>query len=234
MLPPDRHLQIGALVFPAMDQMDFTGPFEVLSRTPNSTFHVFGKTTAPVRDARGLVLTPEKSFADLPGLDVLVVPGGSGVNALMEDEETLALLRRQSSGALCTFSICTGALLLGAAGLLEGRRATTHWASHDLLPKFGAQAIDTRIVVESNLVTAAGVTSGIDAALRVVAILRGDEAAQAIQLYLEYSPEPPFSSGSPKSAPPTVADRVREQLRAVTEERRQISDRVAERLARKA
>jgi cyclohexyl-isocyanide hydratase len=234
MIPPERHLQIGALIFPGLDQMDFTGPFEVLSRVPNSTFHVFGKTKAPVRDARGLLLTPEISFSELPALDVLVVPGGGGVNALMEDEETLDVLRRQAEGALCLFSICTGALLLGAAGLLAGRRATTHWASHDFLPKFGATAVDARIVVDGNLVTAAGVTSGLDAALRVVALLRGDEAAEAIQLYLEYSPEPPFASGSPASAPPAVTALVRNQLRAVTEERRQITDRVAERLARKA
>jgi cyclohexyl-isocyanide hydratase len=234
MIPPERHLHIGALIFPGMDQMDFTGPFEVLSRTPNSRFYVFGKTTSPVRDARGLVLTPEKSFADLPPLDVLVVPGGGGVNALMEDDETLAFLRRQAGGVSCLFSVCTGALLLGAAGLLAGRRATTHWASHDLLPQFGAQAVDARVVVDGNLVTAAGVTSGLDAALQVVAILRGDEAAQGIQLYLEYSPDPPFASGSPKSAPPAVAAQVRDQLRAVTEERHRITGRVAARLARPA
>lgn len=232
MIPPDRHLAIGAFIFPALDQMDFTGPFEVLSRTPNSTFHIFGKTTAPVRDARGLLLTPDKAFDDVPALDVLVVPGGSGVNALMEDPETLTVLKRLAGSATCVFSICTGALILGAAGLLKGRRATTHWASHDLLPKFGATGVDARVVVDGNLVTAAGVTSGIDAALRVVSMLRGDESAQAIQLYLEYSPEPPFQSGSPATASRAVAALVRDQLREVTEDRRHIAERVAERLAR--
>jgi cyclohexyl-isocyanide hydratase len=231
MVPPERHLRIGALIFPALDQLDFTGPFEVLSRTPNSTFHIFARTADPVRDTRGLVLTPDKTYADVPALDVLVVPGGRGVNALMEDGETLSLLRRLAGGAACVFSICTGALLLGAAGLLKGRKATTHWASHDLLPQFGAIAVNGRIVVDGPLVTAAGVTSGLDAALRVVALLRGDEAAQAIQLYLEYSPEPPFACGSPCSAPPAIAGRVREELREITEERRKITSRVAQRLA---
>jgi len=232
MLAPEHHLHIGAFIFPALDQMDFTGPFEVLSRTPNSTFHIFGKTTEPVRDARGLVLTPEKGFDEVPDLDVLIVPGGSGVNALMEDAETLEALRGLAAKVTCLFSVCTGALVLGAAGLLKGRRATTHWASHDLLPKFGAIGVDERVVVDGNLVTAAGVTSGIDAALMVLSILRGNEAAEAIQLYLEYSPDPPFHSGSPATAPAAVAVQVREQLREVTEERRLIADRVAARLAR--
>lgn len=230
MIPEDRHLQIGALVFEELDQMDFTGPFEVLSRLPNSTFHIFGKTTAPVRDARGLILTPTTDFANLPELDVLIVPGGNGVNRLMEDDETLAVLRRQSTGLECLFSICTGALLLGAAGLLAGRRATTHWASHHLLASFGARPVDERVVMDGKLVTAAGVTSGIDAALRVASLLRGDAMAQGLQLYLEYCPEPPFPSGSPHTAPPEVVARLREQMKGVLAERQEIARRVAARL----
>jgi cyclohexyl-isocyanide hydratase len=179
MIPTDRHLAIGAFVFDDMDQLDFAGPFEVLSRLPNSTFHIFGKTKTPVRDARSLVLTPTTDFPNVPKLDVLVVPGGSGVNPLMEDAETLAFLRRQSIGLECLFSICTGALLIGAAGLLAGHRATTHWASHDLLTSFGARPVDGRVVMDGNLITAAGVTSGIDAALRVAALLRGETEAKA-------------------------------------------------------
>jgi cyclohexyl-isocyanide hydratase len=234
MIPPDRHLQIGALIFPDMQQLDFTGPFEVLSRMANSTFHIFGKTAAPVRDVGGLLLTPELGFDDVTAFDVLVIPGGSGVNALMEDDETLAVVKRLAGTATCIFSICTGSLVLGAAGLLKGRRATTHWASHHMLPKFGAIGVDSRIVVDGDLITAAGVTSGIDGALCVVSHLRGDEAAQAIQLYLEYTPDPPFHSGSPATAPASVAALVREQLRKVTEERQQIVERVAERLAQSA
>lgn len=229
MIFEDRHLEIGALIFEELDQMDFTGPFEVLSRLPDSTFHIFGKTKAPVKDARGLVLTPTSDFATLPKLDVLVVPGGSGVNRLMEDEDTLDFLRRQSGGLECLFSVCTGALLLGAAGLLAGRRATTHWASHDLLSSFGAHPVDGRVVEDGRLVTAAGVTSGIDAALRVAALLRGDAVAQELQLYLEYRPEPPFHAGCPQTAPPEIVARLRAQMRGVIDERREIARRVAAR-----
>ncbi len=227
MIPEDRHLEIGAFVFEELDQMDFTGPFEVLSRLPNSTFHIFGKTMEPVRDARGLVLTPTTDFANLSKLDVLIVPGGNGVNRLMEDQETLAFLRRESVGLECLFSICTGALLLGAAGLLVGRRATTHWASHDLLPSFGARPVDGRVVMDGRLVTAAGVTSGIDAALRVAVLLRGEAVAQGLQLYLECCPEPPFQSGSPQTAPPEVVARLREQMRGILTERQEIARRAA-------
>lgn len=230
MVPAGRHLEIGAFVFEEIDQMDFTGPFEILSRLPDSTFHIFGKTTQPVRDARGLVLTPTTDLTGVPKLDVLVVPGGAGVNRLMEDEETLAFLRRQSVGLECLFSICTGALLLGAAGLLAGRRATTHWASHDLLALFGACPVDGRVVADGNLVTAAGVTSGIDAALRVAALLRGNAIAQGLQLYLEYNPDPPFHAGSPQTAPAEVTARLREQMRNVITERHEIARRVASRL----
>lgn len=230
MTSPHKPLRIGGIIFPALDQADFTGPFEVLSRVPDSEFLVIGPTSAPVRDARGLVLTPQTSFAECPQLDVLLMPGGSGVNALMEDEAALAFLRRQAAGARLVFSVCTGALVLGAAGLLKGRRATTHWASHDLLPLFGAIPMDERVVVDGNLVTAAGVTSGIDGALRVAAILRGEQAAMEIQLYLEYSPAPPFDSGSPETAPAEILAAVRSMMQPISDERLAISRRVANRL----
>ena len=188
-------LIIGGLVFEEMDQADFTGPFEVLSRVPDSAFHVIGKTKAPVRDVKGLILTPALALSDAPQLGVLLVPGGNGVNALMEDEEVLRFLRNQAEGSKIVFSVCTGALICGAAGLLKGRRATTHWASHGLLTLFGALSVDARVVEDGSLVTAAGVTSGIDAALRV---------GSCVALYMEYAPEPPFDSGTPTSALATV------------------------------
>lgn len=120
------HLQIGAMIYQRMDQCDFTGPFEVLSLLPDSTFHVIAKTRDPVRDGRGLILTPEESFGEAPQLDVLVVPGGHGQEALMDDEQSLSFVRRQAEGAKYVLSVCTGALICGAAGLLRGRRATTH------------------------------------------------------------------------------------------------------------
>src|ERR1700729_3576348 len=182
MIPPHVHLQIGSLIFEGLDQIDLTGPFEVLSRIPNSTYRIYGKTVGPVGDVRGLQLTPDATLADAPPLDVLHVPGGYGQEALMEDEEVLAWIRQQAAGAFSIFSVCTGALICGAAGLLKGRRATTHWASFHLLPFFGAIPVNERVVVDGSWVFAAGVTAGIDGALRLAAELRGDETAQAIQL----------------------------------------------------
>lgn len=223
-------LVIGGIIFPKMDQADFTAPFEVLSRLPDSEFVVIGKTCDPVRDAKGLILTPQVSFAEAPRLDVLLVPGGFGVNALMEDEETLAFLRKKAGEAKLLLSVCTGALLCGAAGLLRGRRATTHWSAHHLLSLLGAIPEDARVVVDGNVVTAAGVTSGIDGALRAAAILCGDQTAQEIQLYMEYAPCPPFSSGTPKSAPAEVLASVKAAVRNTTAEREKIARRNAERL----
>lgn len=222
-----RPLVIGGIIFPKMDQADFTAPFEVLSRLPDSEFLVIGKTRDPIHDARGLILTPQVSFAEAPLLDVLLVPGGFGVNALMEDEETLAFLRKKAAEAQLLLSVCTGALLCGAAGLLRGRRATTHWSAHHLLPLLGAIPEDARVVVDGNLVTAAGVTSGIDGALRAAAILRGEKAAQEIQLYMEYAPSPPFSSGTPKTAPAKILAAVKASTHDVTAEREKIARRIA-------
>ena len=149
----------------------------MLSRLPNSTYRIYGKTAGPVRDLKGLRLAPDAALAGAPHLDVLHVPGGFGQEALMEDEAVLGWIREQATGARGVFSVCTGALLCGAAGLLQGRRATTHWASFHLLPFFGAIPVNERVVVDRNWVFAAGVTAGIDGALRLAAELRGEAAA---------------------------------------------------------
>jgi cyclohexyl-isocyanide hydratase len=230
MIPPETHLQIGSLVFEGLDQIDLTGPFEVLSRIPNSTYRLYGKTAERVRDVRGLRLTPDAALADAPKLDVLHVPGGFGQEALMEDAELLAWLRRQAATARSVFSVCTGALLCGAAGLLRGRRATTHWASFHLLPFFGAIPVNERVVVDGSWVFAAGVTAGIDGALRLAAELRGEEAAKAIQLYMAYAPEPPFDSGTPETAPPGILAQARQATAAITAQREATARRVAARL----
>ena len=230
MIPHDTHLQIGSLLFEGVDQIDLTGPFEVLSRLPNSTYRVYGKTAETVRDLKGLRLTPDATLAEAPALDVLHVPGGFGQEALMEDAEVLGWIRRQATGARSVFSVCTGALLCGAAGLLKGRRATTHWASFHLLPFFGAIPVNQRVVVDGNWVFAAGVTAGIDGALRLAAELRGDEAAQAIQLYMVYAPEPPFDSGTPETAPAAILQQARDSVRGITAQREQTARRVAARL----
>jgi cyclohexyl-isocyanide hydratase len=223
----ETHLQIGSLLFEGLDQIDLTGPFEVLARVPNSTYRLYGKTTNLVRDHRGLALTPDATLADAPPLDVLHVPGGFGQEGVMEDEEVLGWIRRQAAGARCVFSVCTGALICGAAGLLNGRRATTHWASFHLLPFFGAIPVNERVVIDGNFVFAGGVTAGIDGALRVAADLRGDEVAQSIQLYMQYAPEPPFNSGTPETAPPAVLAGARAAVKAITEQREATARRVA-------
>ncbi|MGY3131733.1 cyclohexyl-isocyanide hydratase [Bradyrhizobium sp. USDA 4501] len=230
MIAHDVHLQIGSLLFEGVDQIDLTGPFEVLSRIPNSTYRIYGKTADPVRDIKGLRLTPDATLADAPPLDVLHVPGGFGQQALMEDTEVLGWINRQAAGACRIFSVCTGALICGAAGLLKGRRATTHWASFHLLPLFGATPVNQRVVVDGSFVFAAGVTAGIDGALRLAAELRGDDAARAIQLYMVYAPEPPFDSGTPETAPPEILQQSRQAVRAITEQREETARRVAARL----
>jgi len=230
MIPHDTHLQIGSLLFEGLDQIDLTGPFEVLSRLPNSTYRLYGKTATPVRDLKGLRLAPDATLADAPPLDVLHVPGGYGQEALMEDAEVLGWIRQQASGACCLFSVCTGALICGAAGLLKGRRATTHWASFHLLPYFGAIPVNERVVVDGAWVFAAGVTAGIDGALRLAAELRGDEVAQAIQLYMAYAPEPPFQSGTPETAPSPILEQVRRSAQTITAQREQTARRVAAKL----
>jgi cyclohexyl-isocyanide hydratase len=230
MFPHEVHLQIGSLLFEGLDQIDLTGPFEVLSRIPNSTYRIYGKTGRPVRDIKGLRLTPDAVLADAPPLDVLHVPGGFGQEALMEDEEVLAWIRQQAAGACGIFSVCTGALICGAAGLLKGRRATTHWAAFHLLPLFGAIPVNERVVVDGSYVFAAGVTAGIDGALRLAAELRGDDAARMIQLYMAYAPEPPFNTGTPETAPPAILEQARQSVQALTDQRKATALRIAARL----
>lgn len=200
----ERLLSVGCFIYPRMDQIDFTGPFEVLSRMPNTTIQVLAKELAPVRDVQGLWLTPDVSIARATTFDVLVIPGGYGQQALMHDEEVLALIRAHAHSERLLFSVCTGALLCGAAGVLAGRRVTTHWSTRHLMPHYGAVLADARVVVDGNIITAAGVTAGLDAALVLVSLLRGDAVAQEIQLAIEYAPNPVFNSGTPDTAPPAV------------------------------
>ena len=225
-----KHLHIGSLVYPRMDQSDFTGPFEVLSRIPESTFHVIGKDRTPVRDMGGLILTPEATFSEVPPLDLLVVPGGFGQEELMEDETVLSFIQQQAHNASYVFSVCTGALLCGAAGLLRGVRATTHWSSLHLLVYFGAIPVNSRVVIDGTHISAAGVTAGLDGALRVASLLRNERVAQQIQLSIEYSPEPPFRCGSPQTAPLAILNAVRLSSQKITESRLATAKRIAARL----
>ena len=192
---------VGFVIFPNLTQLDFTGPQQVLARLPGSAMHIVAKSTAPVPSDSSLGLVPTHSFENCPQLDLICVPGGrAGVVQAMGDHETVEFVRRQSSGAKYVTSVCTGAFILGVAGLLRGRRATTHWAYAELLPLVGATHEKGRVVKDGNVITAGGVTSGIDFGLRAVAEIAGPEVAQAIQLGLEYDPDPPFVSGHPDRA----------------------------------
>jgi cyclohexyl-isocyanide hydratase len=212
---------IGMLLYPGLTQLDLTGPFEVLHRVPDATVHLLWKTTAPVRADSGLTITPTTTLAESPPLDVVFVPGGGGQLALMSDREVLDFLAHQGGAARWVTSVCTGALLLGAAGLLDGYEAATHWAFMDLLPLFGARPVCRRVVVDRNRVTGGGVTAGIDFGLTLAAALAGDDTAKAIQLGLEYNPDPPFRAGHPDVADPALVEAVRAKLAPLRDARAQ-------------
>jgi cyclohexyl-isocyanide hydratase len=197
-------LSIGFVIFPQLTQLDFTGPLQVLSRLPGATTHIVAKSSAPVPSDCGLSLVPTSMLAACPNLDVLCVPGGSGVVDAMGDRDLVDFVRRQAAGARYVTSVCTGAFVLGVAGLLKGRRATTHWAYTDLLPMVGASHEKARIVKDGNIITAGGVTSGIDFALSIAAEIAGEAVAQSIQLSIEYDPAPPFDTGHPDRAPSSI------------------------------
>ncbi len=199
------NFNVGFVIFPNLTQLDFTGPLQVLARLPQSTTHIVAKSEAPVPSDCGLGLVPTCTFANCPPLNLICIPGGvSGVVGAIGDQETVEFVRTQAHGAKYVTSVCTGAFVLGAAGLLKGRRVTTHWAYTDLLPLVGATYEKARVVKDGNLITAGGVTSGIDFGLSVVAEIAGEAAAQAIQLGIEYDPAPPFNSGHPDRAPQSV------------------------------
>lgn len=189
-----------------------TGPYEVFASAKGAQVYLIWKDTAPLKAATGLTLVPTTTFADCPPLDVLCVPGGSGVNPLLHDETVLAFLRERAGQVRYLTSVCTGALVLGMAGLLKGKRATSHWNAHDLLARFGAIPTEGRVVRDGNLITAGGVTSGIDFGLTVIAELLGEEEAQTIQLALEYAPQPPFRAGTPQEAPEAILTAARQRL----------------------
>ena len=223
-------LSVGLILFPNLTQLDLTGPYEVFSRLPKTKVYLVAATLAPVRSERGLTIVPDATFESVPALDILCVPGGPGVDAMMENDDLLQFLRARAPHARYVTSVCTGALVLGAAGLLRGYRATTHWLSWDLLRLFGAEPVDERVVIDRGRITGGGVTAGIDFGLAVAAEVCGPAVAQEVQLMLEYSPAPPFNSGSPKTAP---ADIVREMIAArrdVQSRRRAIAERAAARL----
>ncbi|MCR0984670.1 DJ-1/PfpI family protein [Roseomonas populi] len=223
--------RIGLVLFPELTQLDLTGPAEVFYRLPGAEVLLLWKTLDPVTSDRGMSILPTATFDSCGELDVICVPGGPGQIALMDDEETLAFLRRVAPGCRLVTSVCTGSLVLAAAGLLSGYRATSHWSSIDQLALLGVEPVSERVVRDRNRITGAGVTSGIDFALTVVAELFGPEVAQGVQLQMEYDPEPPFQAGSPRSAPPDLVRDARAKLAPFLARRRAATERAAGRLS---
>ncbi|RKR75240.1 DJ-1/PfpI family protein [Frondihabitans australicus] len=218
-----------ALLFPRVTQLDLTGPVQFLSRLPGATVHLAWHDVAPVPTDSGFSIVPTVSFDEAPQADVLLVPGGDGAFELMDDQAALDFVRRQAEGASYVTSVCTGAFVLGAAGLLDGVRATTHWASRAMLADLGAIPTEGRTVRDGRVITGGGVTSGIDFALTVAAELYGDDEARRVQLQMEYAPEPPFDAGSP-TRPEADQDRVRRMLETNRERRGPAVARAAARL----
>lgn len=219
-------LSIGIVLFPGVTQLDFTGPYEVFIRFPEINIYLISTSLEPIKSDGGLTFLPDTTFAQAPNLDVLFVPGGPGINERLEDKAFLEFLKTQGEQALYVTSVCTGALLLAAAGLLDGYRATTHWLSLDLLAMFGVEVVKERVVKDRNRITGGGVTAGIDFGLEIATQLYGETLAQEIQLQIEYNPQPPFNSGSPDTAPVDVVERVEEASRDMQETRREIIERV--------
>jgi cyclohexyl-isocyanide hydratase len=196
--------EIGFLIFPNLTQLDFTGPLQVLSRMPGARTHIVAKSLQPVPTDCGLSLLPNRTLDDCPQFDLLCIPGGFGVVDLINDQATLDFVRRQAAGAKYITSVCVGAFVLGAAGLLRGKRATTHWAYTQLLPLVGATHEKARVVRDGDVITAGGVTSGIDFGLVLVSEIAGRQAGETVQLGIEYDPDPPFDAGHPDRAPAPV------------------------------
>jgi cyclohexyl-isocyanide hydratase len=222
--------RIGMLIFPRMTQLDMTGPYEVLARLPDTEVELVARNLAAVTTDRGMQIVPTTTYTGCPPLDVVMVPGGPGQQDLMEDEETLGFLRRQATHAQFVTSVCTGSLVLAAAGLLKGRRATCHWAALDSLALMGSIPASEHVMVDGNVVTGAGVTSGIDFALKLAAILDGEAVAREVQLQIEYDPHPPYDAGSPRTAAPETLAAVKARLAKLAEERRVTAERVGRKL----
>jgi cyclohexyl-isocyanide hydratase len=222
------------LLFPQLTQLDLTGPHEVLARLPGAQVALVAASRDPVTSETGLAIVPTATFAEVPAVDILFVPGGWGQVAAGDDPATVAWLAQVGATARWVTSACTGALLLGMAGLLDGYRATTHWAFHDLLPLVGAIPAHERVVIDRNRITGGGVTAGIDFALTLVAHLIDRKTAEATQLRLEYNPAPPFGAGSPETAPSEVLARVNERIAPFKARRAEAVARAAARLAAQA
>ena len=222
--------RIGFLLFPNITQLDLTGPHEVLSKLPGAKVHLIWKNLEPVKAVGGMMIVPDTTLTDCPQLDLICVPGGPGMTDLMVDDDGLGFLRKQAAGARYVTSVCTGSLVLGAAGLLQGKRAATHWMLMEVLPTLGAIPVSERVVQDGNIITGGGVTAGIDFGLKVAAEVAGEEVAKSIQLQIEYDPQPPFNSGHPRSADPALVEKLKKLAEPMQAERRKNAETAAAKL----
>ena len=221
-------IEIGYLLFPNLTQLDLTGPYEVLKSLDGAKQHLIWKQAGPVRSDSGLSILADTTFDTCPPLDVICIPGGPGQIDVMEDDEALRFVHRMGSACRYVTSVCTGSLILGAAGLLKGYRATSHWTAVDLLAHYGAIPVRERVVVDRNRVTGGGVTSGIDFGLTFMAEIAGEHAARYAQLGIEYDPKPPFDSGSPDRVPAELVDEYKERTQSRIIKRRQQAEKAGE------
>ncbi|HNP24161.1 MAG TPA: DJ-1/PfpI family protein [Panacibacter sp.] len=213
---------IGMVLFPNLTQLDLTGPYEVFGRMPSTKVLLVSESLAPVKSDYGLLLTPDATFNDCPQVDILFVPGGKGIFEAMQNKKLIGFLKQQAVKATYITSVCTGALVLATAGLLDGYKATTHWLSLDLLKLFPVEVVKQRVVVDRNRITGGGVTAGIDFGLSVAAELFGEDVAKDAQLFMEYNPAPPFNAGSPETAGKEVVEQVIASRAAIQHERAQL------------
>jgi cyclohexyl-isocyanide hydratase len=221
---------VGMVLFPRVTQLDVTAPYEVFTRMPDTRAQLVAARPGPLTSDCGLVLTPDSTFSQAPQFDVLFVPGGNGLNDVLDNDELLSFVRQQGEQAKYVTGVCTGSLLLGAAGLLRGYRATIHWLSLDLLRLVGAEPVAERVVIDRNRITGAGVTAGIDLGLTVAGVLHGQAVAEEIQLMMEYNPQPPFQAGSPRTANGAIVRSVTATRAQIQDERRRKLEGLASRL----
>lgn len=210
---------IGMILFPSLTQLDLTGPFEVFGRLPETKVLLIAETLDAVQSDKGLRILPDTTFAEAPQVDILFVPGGNGVFGAMQNRALLAFLQKQADSAKYVTSVCTGALVLAASGLLNGYKATTHWLSLKLLRLFDVEVVEERVVIDRNRITGGGVTAGIDFGLYLAALVYSEAQAKEIQLMLEYNPQPPFNAGSPQTAGEEIVDRIVAERKTIQEER---------------
>lgn len=216
----NHRIQVGMLLFPKLTQLDLTGPYEVFSRMPDTQIFLLSPSLAPIASEKGLTILPDTSFENCPSLDVLFVPGGPGINSLLNDSVYINFLQNQAQKVKFVTSVCTGSLVLAASGLLDGYKATTHWLSLDLLAEFDVKVIEERVVIDRNRITGGGVTAGIDIALTITNLLFGENVAKSIQLSIEYNPAPPFHCGHPSTADAEIVRQVRENTASAQKARK--------------